>query len=110
MRVVVLPRQGRASSEADLPMATHAAVKASQWRLVAYAVVPVEGRVIVLTQVIFLLVNSHSQSPRWWLRRIGVSPFRVFPAHPTDQVTQAPIDLWPPALSRRIRVMPPIGN
>jgi hypothetical protein len=88
MRVVVLPRQGRASSEADLPMATHAAVNASQWRLVAYAVVPVEGRVIVLTQVIFLLVNSHSQSPRWWLRRMlfrspaddPVSAQRILPA------------------------------
>jgi hypothetical protein len=29
------------------------------------------------------------------------SPLRVFPAHPSDKVSQAPIDLWPPCpLSR----------
>jgi hypothetical protein len=31
----------------------------------------------------------------------GCSPLWVFPAHPSDKVTQAPIDLWPPCpLSR----------
>src|SRR5258708_20481163 len=31
----------------------------------------------------------------------GRSPLRVFPAHPSDKVTQATIDLWPPCpLSR----------
>jgi hypothetical protein len=76
MRVVVLRRQDASPSEADLPMATHAAVNASEWGLVAWAVVLVEGRVTVLTQVIFLLVNGHSQSPRWWLRR-NVIPVAV---------------------------------
>jgi hypothetical protein len=43
------------------------------------------------------------------------SPVWVFPAHPSDKLTQAPIDLWPPCLLSRLpapkrleaRAMPP---
>jgi hypothetical protein len=69
MRVVVLRRQGAAPSEPDFPMATHAAVDASERRLVAGAVVLVEGRVIVLPQVIFLLVKRPWPISPHWPRR-----------------------------------------